>query len=539
MGGVGLKKLLQQRAHEVSSHVTPGTAAPTVATSFLTLAGVFGRGSALRSPFSSETDVQRRDPSAWGWLYATAAVALTLRLVVAIWALRTGQADEVFQYLEQAHRLVYGYGTVPWEYRYGVRNWGLPLSLAGVLEMLRSLGLDTPSTYIPVMNSVVALLSVSIVFSNYTIVRNLFGERAGRIAAVIAAVWYELLHNSTTATPEVFASYAIMAGFALATDGRHKRAIWMGLLLGASVSLRPHYVFAAATVAGYATCTWGRGSLWRMGMAFSVIPAIAGALDYAFWGAPFSSYYNYFLFNGTYQMGDEFDPAPIFTFAPWLGYLGPLTILSFGLQPLALLYGAIHWRRCWPVLLLIGCVLLPHSLIGHKEYRFIFLMVPLFLILLADLVANWFSGTRWIPIPIGIGCALLVLTSGYVFARDDHLLAELDLSKRENVRAVIDLTEPWWKSGGFYYLHHDVPMYFAEDLLLQTVDDYRRLASHVILRGTAPAIPGFRIVARYHDVAVLEQISPPPSYQAPSPFLREPLQKGATGRVDPHVRRLL
>ena len=38
--------------------------------------------------------------------------------------------DEVHQSLEQAHRLVFGYGFVPWEYQLGARSWILPGLLA-------------------------------------------------------------------------------------------------------------------------------------------------------------------------------------------------------------------------------------------------------------------------------------------------------------------------------------------------------------------------------------------------------------------------
>ena len=31
-------------------------------------------------------------------------------------------SDEIFQTLEQAHRLVFGYGIVPWEFRAGARS---------------------------------------------------------------------------------------------------------------------------------------------------------------------------------------------------------------------------------------------------------------------------------------------------------------------------------------------------------------------------------------------------------------------------------
>ena len=53
--------------------------------------------------------------------------------------------DEIMQYLEQAHRLVFGAGMVPWEDEYGLRPWALPLALAVPLRLLALVGLDTPA----------------------------------------------------------------------------------------------------------------------------------------------------------------------------------------------------------------------------------------------------------------------------------------------------------------------------------------------------------------------------------------------------------
>src|SRR5689334_338901 len=89
-------------------------------------------------------------------LHVIAAGALALRLVTVRWSEHIAHPDEVFQYLEQAHRLVYGYGFVPWEYRFGARNWLLPGTLAGLLEALRFAGLDRPTAYVPAVKSLFA-----------------------------------------------------------------------------------------------------------------------------------------------------------------------------------------------------------------------------------------------------------------------------------------------------------------------------------------------------------------------------------------------
>ena len=48
--------------------------------------------------------------------------------------------DEIFQASEQAHRLVYGTGLVPWEFQLGVRSWLLPGIIAALMELARLVG---------------------------------------------------------------------------------------------------------------------------------------------------------------------------------------------------------------------------------------------------------------------------------------------------------------------------------------------------------------------------------------------------------------
>ena len=54
--------------------------------------------------------------------------------VAADYRLWASHPDEIYQTQEQAHRLVYGYGIVPWEFRDGVRSWILPGLLALELQ---------------------------------------------------------------------------------------------------------------------------------------------------------------------------------------------------------------------------------------------------------------------------------------------------------------------------------------------------------------------------------------------------------------------
>lgn len=55
-----------------------------------------------------------------------ALIAFTLRLAPVLAFPSIDYPDEIFQTIEQAHQLVFGYGVVPWEFEYGSRSWMLP-----------------------------------------------------------------------------------------------------------------------------------------------------------------------------------------------------------------------------------------------------------------------------------------------------------------------------------------------------------------------------------------------------------------------------
>ena len=53
-------------------------------------------------------------------------LSIGLRLVPVLFVPSLNWDDEIFQATEPAHRLVFGYGIVPWEFQLGMRSWILP-----------------------------------------------------------------------------------------------------------------------------------------------------------------------------------------------------------------------------------------------------------------------------------------------------------------------------------------------------------------------------------------------------------------------------
>jgi GPI mannosyltransferase 3 len=470
------------------------------------------------------------------------AAALVVRLCVAIWGLYIVHADEQFQYLEQAHRLVFGYGFVPWEFRFGLRNWLLPTMLAGWLEAFRVFGIDQPTFYVVFFRCLAAILSISLIYSVYTIGRNSLGEQTGRIAAVLVACWYEAIYHSATLSPEVLATYSALGAFALmSSPATSAKVAGAGVLLGLCVALRIQYIPAAGVIWLLAFRTWH----WRH-MAWTVVPGaaiilLAGLLDLWAWGYPFASYHINYTMNVTYGVADLFGQHSFYFF------FGYLFFRSWGIYALAGLYGLAFFQRCWPVLLVIAAVLVPHSLIAHKEGRFIVMTIPLFLLLVADgmpyavkLLRSRFTIEPETAVKGLIAAILVVCLWSFIkvspLAREPRLLAGLELSKRPHVEAILDMAGPWYASSGFFYLHKDIPYYFPDNLDSAALADPRGIASHIIIRDGTPIPAGYHLIATFGDVVVLEQSAPPPSYRRLPTDGRNPQQPGVDDRLKPTVK---
>jgi GPI mannosyltransferase 3 len=123
----------------------------------------------------------RLDRGDWQALSAVLALAFLLRLIHVFVLPSIHHPDEVFQSVEQAHRLVYGTGIVPWEFVYGIRSWLLPGLIAAVLWAVRPISQE-PIVYMAVLGVLGALASLAVPASAF-----LWARCHGRIAAVLAA----------------------------------------------------------------------------------------------------------------------------------------------------------------------------------------------------------------------------------------------------------------------------------------------------------------------------------------------------------------
>ena len=308
------------------------------------------------------------------WLGALVAVAILLRLLFCFALPNVVHADEVFQILEQAGRIVFGRGYVPWEYAIGARSWLLPAAVAPFMAVAASVS-DRPEFFIGALHVLLIVFSGVLVVAAFAMAR-WAGAAAALWAAGLNAIWLENLYFAPHFLPDNIAAILLMAGLGIGYWQAGERAwrwVLTGLVLGLAFVVRVQLGFAiAAGIFMLCGLQWRR-YLW-LSAGFAVPLLVLGVIDWITWGAPFYSVYVYVLTN-TSGMSAVFGVTPMSLYVALELHYWRLA------APLIILTVAVGAGR-FPALAVVALVVaVTFSLVGHKEYRFIYPAIPLLLTL--------------------------------------------------------------------------------------------------------------------------------------------------------------
>jgi hypothetical protein len=443
------------------------------------------------------------EPRAARWKqYAPAALVASFFLIGFALRMETTRSpsivfpDEIFQTVEPAHRLAFGYGTVTWEWRDGIRSWVFPAFLSLPMRAAAWLG-SSSSAYLTAIAAILSLGSLGVIWFAYAWTLRARGRTAAVVAAGSAAIWYQLVIFAPRALSEVAATNFLLPGLYLGYYGdrfeERKRMFLAGLCCGVAVALRVHLGPAVLIAAVYfAHRQWRRRGLpLAAGLA---IPVLAfGLVDALTWSRPFQSFYLNFWENIVDRR------AELFGVVPWHWY----AIVLMQMLGLMLAFALAGVRRS-PFLGWIALTILAtHSVVPHKELRFIYPMLPMAITLAAlGLVesADWI-GRKWkvaLP-PAGVVAACLGFCAfqSWLFApqfpywsKDSGTLAAFDRLSRESGLCGVALYGAPWVEGSYAHLHRNVPI-----LLVQRESDLGRLSSsfNAMVRAGREPLRGYRL----------------------------------------------
>jgi len=407
---------------------------------------------------STDTPLRRHDVRL---LSVLLIFALALR-AAAIPGAGFAHQDELFQYFEAAHRLVFGPGIVPWEYRYGMRNWSLPLLLAGPMRIGEAIAPGT-DLYLLLPRFILAGLSLAIVAGAWRIGRRI-SPLHGLLAGTVAAFWPEFVHFAPHALAEPVAVALILPAAALITSGRRHYLVTAGLLLGLAGIVRFQYLPAIGALVLVACVR--RRETWLPLLGGAALAALAGVtIDAAMGATPFG----WLAVN----IRENFLHAR----AAQYGVAGPLAYVSaleaaWGVWALPIVALAIIGARSRPDLLVAAVVNLGfHSAIAHKEYRFIFLTSVLVITLAAVGTADILAWGRrrlnmqFAPFAIlvwGIAATTLAATGRpavFDIPAAPARASFADLRRDAALCGIATSGISFADAGGYTLLHRNVPMF--------------------------------------------------------------------------------
>jgi hypothetical protein len=446
--------------------------------------------------------------------------ALALRLGLAFGSPNIFYPDEIFQTLEPAHRLLYGYGVISWEWRLGVRSWVLPAFLAGVMRISAWMGPGSAG-YLLGTAIVLSLISLAAVWFGYAWAKRASGTPAAVVAALACSFYFGLVYFAPKALTEVVAAHVMLPGLYLGVYGEklgeRKRLFLAGLFCALAACLRIQLLPALVFAMAYFCYPRWRERIPAVVAGASAPVILFGVVDWITWGYPWQSFLRY------YEANVVQGPGKLFPVQPWYWYLIVLFVL-IGPAVLLLFHGT---RRSPFLAIFCAIVIISHSVIPHKEIRFIYPILAPALTLAAmgivDLLAEIKRGARFLDNPrwvVAISVAFFLISSAmlaglcadwYKTRWGDGAFDRLD---RDAGLCGVGIYERiWWESGGYTHLHRDVPiipMKRAKELA-QDVPYFNAL----IARQDSPVVPSaFTQTQCWKGVCLFERpgtcIAPPP-----------------------------
>ena len=502
----------------------------------------------------------------WRLLPLVLALAFAVRAAVALAGDFVLHPDEIMQYLEPAHRLAFGNGVVYWEYFYGARSWLVPGVVAGALKLFEAAGLGEPFWYVGGVKLLFCVISLAIPAGMYCFARRHFSETAARLALLAGAFWYELAGFAHKPLTEFVATAPLLGLLALCVSPSpdRPRVVWQAAGLAVLVAaIRLQYAPVAVVLLAVVFLRTKLKLLLAV-TAAAVVCAV-GIFDAVAWdGGLFHSYVTNVRFNlilGAMRAAE----SPAYQFLWWLSLAG-------GGVSVLCLAAALRWPARYGLLLgLIVLVLLAHSVQAHKEYRFIFAVIPLWLLIGADLTARgaaWFAGRsparsgalRWTTGAVGAVFAAVSLAgvlntlpaqgrtyqawsretgvTGFLRGQDPIFAAYRYLARAPGVEAVWQVDRPYFNLPGYYYLHRAIPFYdaFTGRGINQSLAAVAASVSHLVSEAPDLAVPGYSLERAFGGVRILRRDAGEPPvrrWREYSPVIADELVHGIMRQVDP------
>ena len=304
------------------------------------------------------------------------STSFLLHLIVPFFAIGYLNSDEHFYTIEFAlfKMNLSDYMPTSWEYQSHIRPFSLPFVFYGVGSFFKGLGIESVFTLMTIFRYASSILGFFSLFIFVEAWKQRY-EISKKLEWILYLAWPLILMHSRN-NSENWSTCFLLLGVALFL--RNRNAFVTGILLGLSFYFRFQLGFLILPIYWFGRRNLGNLSKITLGILIScLLMALVDRWGYGFWTL---TPYHYFMVNLVQDKVNSFGTSPWWYYM----YLGLVKLVPF--WGLAIL-GSVVWgfrsrnREYREILIWTLPFLIVHSLIGHKELRFIYPVMPFMMIL--------------------------------------------------------------------------------------------------------------------------------------------------------------
>ncbi|MFC1609957.1 hypothetical protein ACFL6C_03280 [Myxococcota bacterium] len=411
-----------------------------------------------------------------GWcavhpVWAAVMAGAVLRLVAALVGSGWFAVDDYLYVIEPAARWL-EHPTAVYPSRY--RSPLFPRLFSFFMAMGQLIGAEDPRSVLKVAYLAVGCWSLLAIPGAYLLARPRLGSTAGAVAAWLVAAQAIMPRISSRALIEVVCVVPLVWSLVLvdraARSGKvGERLVWAlagGMIFGLAVMLRFQVGIIAAGIVGWLICVALRADgppvlryapvggfvLAGMGMVL-----VQGGLDLFFDRPFFDTMLRYVSFN----LGH----SSKFGTSAWYNYV--LQLIGYTVPPATVALAGPLWRaaRAHPLVAVSLVVfVLAHSLVPHKEDRFLFPILPLLFVVLGAALAAIREGGRWQRGALWLFWIVNGLVLVPATLSDGHRNLTVPLSEIHNMPGSYDVAVVGMKHAPAYYLGNGSRMHVMKEL---------------------------------------------------------------------------
>nr|XP_057945335.1 GPI mannosyltransferase 3 [Doryrhamphus excisus] len=346
-----------------------------------------------------------------------AAFSVTFRMINCFLVQTSFVPDEYWQSLEVAHHMVFNYGYLTWEWKAGIRGFTYPLFFAVIYKLLHLLNCDSVYILIWLPRVSQALLAACADVKFFFLIRTLEnGQVAKWTFFCHLCSWFtwfcctRTLSNSMEATITCLA----LSYFPLPASKTHSSKKYL-ILVALAIIVRPTALIVWLPLLIYHF--WQEENKLRLvshdyipiGVSAVVISTIIDCIFYEKWTFV---QFNFLKFNVFHGIADFYGSHP------WHWYFTQGFVVIIGPHLPFFLHGcSLAFRRYRILLVAIIWTISVYSLLPHKEFRFIYSLLPLCMIFCGLSMANMGAWRRAAASVLLVTNLLTALYTGLIHQR--------------------------------------------------------------------------------------------------------------------------